>query len=192
MEKDYQITPDVVLVSGPLRGPWRDFNFLCLTVTFFLHRVGCPLWREDGSVICSAISHWLDSRRAHKHILLSHLKLSQPGGPGPRMYISQEKTGPVIPWVLGSLFVAFNDSQGYGGGILTRLHTGWGNLVKADASWYTASARTAKKTSLQQLFQSRVHTLRSDDSAAVSHLRSCCLATAVLSLFVSRSLPSKG
>jgi hypothetical protein len=29
-----------------------------------------------------------------------------------------------IPWALGSLFVASYDSQGYGGGILTRLHTG--------------------------------------------------------------------
>jgi hypothetical protein len=31
------------------------------------------------------------------HILLSHLRLLQPGGPGPRIYIPQEKGGPVIP-----------------------------------------------------------------------------------------------
>jgi hypothetical protein len=31
------------------------------------------------------------------HILLSHLRLPQPGGPGPRIYIPQEKGGPVIP-----------------------------------------------------------------------------------------------
>jgi hypothetical protein len=45
-----------------------------------------PLWRQDGSVICSAITHWLELRRSHKHILLSHLRLTQLGGPGPRIY----------------------------------------------------------------------------------------------------------
>jgi hypothetical protein len=29
----------------------------------------------------------------------------------------------LYPQAPGSLFVAFHDSQGYGGGILTRLHT---------------------------------------------------------------------
>jgi hypothetical protein len=31
------------------------------------------------------------------HILLSHLRLPQPGGPGSRIYIPQEQGGPVIP-----------------------------------------------------------------------------------------------
>jgi hypothetical protein len=37
------------------------------------------------------------SRRTHGHILLSHLRLPQPGEPGPRIYIPQEQGGPVIP-----------------------------------------------------------------------------------------------
>jgi hypothetical protein len=37
------------------------------------------------------------SRRTHGHILLSHLRLPQPGGPGPRIYIPQEQGSPVIP-----------------------------------------------------------------------------------------------
>jgi hypothetical protein len=41
--------------------------------------------------------HWLESRRAHNHILLSHLRLSQPGGLGFCIYIPQEQGGPVIP-----------------------------------------------------------------------------------------------
>jgi hypothetical protein len=45
--------------------------------------------------------------------------LAQPGGPGSRIYIPQEQGGPVIPLALGSSY----DSQGYCGGILTRLHT---------------------------------------------------------------------
>jgi hypothetical protein len=36
------------------------------------------------------------SRRTHGHILLSHLILPQPGGPGPRIYIPQETGGPVV------------------------------------------------------------------------------------------------
>jgi hypothetical protein len=48
-----------VLGSGPLWGPRLYFHFLCLTITFFLLHVGRPLWWEDGSVICHAITHWL-------------------------------------------------------------------------------------------------------------------------------------
>jgi hypothetical protein len=37
------------------------------------------------------------SRRTYGHILLSHLRLPQPGGPGPCIYIPQEQGGRVIP-----------------------------------------------------------------------------------------------
>jgi hypothetical protein len=56
-----------------------------------------PLWREDESAICSVIAQWSESLRTRNHILLSHLRLSQPGGPGSRIYIPQEQGGPVIP-----------------------------------------------------------------------------------------------
>jgi hypothetical protein len=46
---------------------------------------------------CSAITHWLDWRRTHNHILLSHLRLPQPGRPGPTSYIPQEQGCPNIP-----------------------------------------------------------------------------------------------
>jgi hypothetical protein len=36
-------------------------------------------------------------RRTHGHILLSHLRLPQLGGPSSRIYIPQEQGGPVIP-----------------------------------------------------------------------------------------------
>jgi hypothetical protein len=35
-----------------------------------------------------------------------------------------DRVAQLYPQVPGSLFVAFYDSQGYGGGILTRLHKG--------------------------------------------------------------------
>jgi hypothetical protein len=48
--------------------------------------VGRPLWREDGSAICSVITEWSESLRTRNHTLLSHLRFPQPGGPGSRIY----------------------------------------------------------------------------------------------------------
>jgi hypothetical protein len=68
-------------VSRPIRlgvGHPHDqiflFPFFCRTIALFLV-LGRPLWREDGSVICSAICQWSESRRTHNHTLLSHLRL---------------------------------------------------------------------------------------------------------------------
>jgi hypothetical protein len=52
------------------------------------------------------------SRRTHDHTLMSHLRLPQPGGPGPRIYIPQEQGCPVIPPGTGFPFIASYDSQG--------------------------------------------------------------------------------
>jgi hypothetical protein len=35
-----------------------------------------------------------------------------------------DRVAQLYPQAPGSLFIVFDDSQGYGGGILTRLHTG--------------------------------------------------------------------
>jgi hypothetical protein len=40
----------------------------------------------------------------------------------------QEQGSPITPQALDSLFIAYYDSQGYGGGIRTRLHTGFSIL----------------------------------------------------------------
>jgi hypothetical protein len=48
--------------------------------------------------IASAASLRSESHGTHEHILLSlFLRLPQPGGPGPCIYIPQEQGGPVIP-----------------------------------------------------------------------------------------------
>jgi hypothetical protein len=48
--------------------------------------------------LASAVPLGFGSRWAQDHILLSQfLRLPQPGGPGPRIYIPQEQGGPVIP-----------------------------------------------------------------------------------------------
>jgi hypothetical protein len=82
--------------------------------------VGRPLWREDGSAICSAITQWFQSRRTRNHTLLSHLRLYQPAGPGSLIYIPQN-VAQLYPRALSSLYLVSYDSQGYSGGILT-LH----------------------------------------------------------------------
>jgi hypothetical protein len=61
-----------------------------------LYLGGRLLWWEDWSAICSVITQWSESLRTRKHILLSHLRLPQPGGPCSRIYIPQEQGGPVI------------------------------------------------------------------------------------------------
>jgi hypothetical protein len=71
--------------------------------------------------IARAVTHRSKSRRTHDHILLSHMRLPQPGRAGPCIDITQEQGVPVYPRALGSLFVASYDSQGYCGGILTLL-----------------------------------------------------------------------
>jgi hypothetical protein len=50
------------------------FNFFWRTISL-LSVLGRPLWREDGSVICSAICQWPESRRTRNRTLLSHLRL---------------------------------------------------------------------------------------------------------------------
>jgi hypothetical protein len=47
--------------------------------------------------LARAVTLGSKSRRTHGHILLSHLRLPQPGGPGVRIYILQEQGGSVIP-----------------------------------------------------------------------------------------------
>jgi hypothetical protein len=64
------------------------------------------------------------SLRTCYRILLSHLSLPQPRGPGPLIFIPQEQGSLFYLRPLCSLFASSYDSQGYGGGTLTHLHTG--------------------------------------------------------------------
>jgi hypothetical protein len=61
--------------------------------------------------------------RRTQEILQSPLRLHEPGGPSPRIHIPGNRVAQLYPRTLGSFFVASCDSQGYGGGIVTRLHT---------------------------------------------------------------------
>jgi hypothetical protein len=50
------------------------FPFFCRKIALLLV-LGRLLWREDRSVICSAICQWSESRTTYNHTLLSHLRL---------------------------------------------------------------------------------------------------------------------
>jgi hypothetical protein len=83
-------------------------------------------------VLDSAVPLGSDSRGTQDHILLSQfLRPLQPGGPVPRIYTRWPSYTPGH-WVL--FCVQSHDTLGYGGGIVSRLHTGLllaGNTVRA-------------------------------------------------------------
>jgi hypothetical protein len=114
-----------VLVSGTHLGPVTNFFFqhgiffrqlwVCYFVVPSLTR-GRVYNLLLLLVLASAALLGSKFRRTQDHILLSQfLRLLQPGGPGPHIY---------IPRALGSLYVASYDSQGYGEDIQSNFHTG--------------------------------------------------------------------
>jgi hypothetical protein len=89
--------------KAPIWGLRPDLYY-CLTVAGFVD-LGRPLWREDGSFVYSCC--WPSPTQSFS-------------GPGPVGLVA-------ISYCLRfetSLFVACYDSQGHGGGIRPRLHTG--------------------------------------------------------------------
>jgi hypothetical protein len=64
-----------------------------------------------------------ESRTTRNHTLLSRLRLPQLGDQIPLFISSRNRVVQLYPLVLCFLYVAIYDSQGYGGGILTRFHT---------------------------------------------------------------------
>jgi hypothetical protein len=71
-----------VLLSTTLVGLATRYYFLsvgCCLKFCGLVTVGRPLWREDGSAICSAITRWSELLGTRNHTSLSHLRPPQPG-----------------------------------------------------------------------------------------------------------------
>jgi hypothetical protein len=75
--------------------------------------------------LASAVNLGSKSRRTHVHILLSQIRDSPNLESQVPVFISpRNRVAQLYPEALGSLFVAPYDSQGYGGGIRTRIHVG--------------------------------------------------------------------
>jgi hypothetical protein len=76
--------------------------------------------------LASAVILRSESRGTHEHILLSQIRDSPNlEGQVPVCISPRNRVARLYPQALGSLFVASYDSQGYGGGIRLRLHTGF-------------------------------------------------------------------
>jgi hypothetical protein len=115
---DRQSVSQFVLVSGDHLGSVTNFSFslkfplrqlrLCNFVAPSLTRGRvCKLLVQLLLGLARAVTLRSNSRRTHSHILLSHLRLPQPGGSDPRTYIPQEQGGPVIPPGTGFPFCRF-------------------------------------------------------------------------------------
>jgi hypothetical protein len=114
-----------VLVSSTHLGLTKDFYY-CQTVA------GLLMWdalSDDRKGLPFTIaasphqrSHFWD-RGTRDHILLSQIRDSRNlEGQVPVFISPRNRVARLYPQALGSLFVAFYDSQGYSGGIRTRLH----------------------------------------------------------------------
>jgi hypothetical protein len=78
-------------------GAYDQFLISCSKITFLSSLRRAPSLTR-GRVCNLHCSHSVVRvAQIHNLILLSHLRLPQPGGPGPRIYIPQEQGGPVIP-----------------------------------------------------------------------------------------------
>jgi hypothetical protein len=137
VEVEVEVTTDGQSASlswcrAPIWNLWPEFSFLSDNCVFL--DVKHPLWREGESVINSYNCFWDLPEQSLSGPSLAELTTQvpcllsdspQPGGPGSRIYIPLEQGGPVVCPDTWLLFVASYVSQGYGRGIITRLHTGY-------------------------------------------------------------------
>jgi hypothetical protein len=82
-------------MSAPLWGPWLDFKFFCLIITWFF--IWGALSDERTGLQFAVQSLSGPSRAGPIAIYYYHIRDSQSGGPGRIIYIPQEQNGPVIP-----------------------------------------------------------------------------------------------
>jgi hypothetical protein len=110
-------------------GPWPDFSLS------FLMSLSCGMPSlTRGRVsnfqlvlgLISTVFLVYVSRGTHQHIfIISILRLPQLAGPHSCTNSRRNKMAQLCPRELHSLSVAPYGSKGYGGGILTRVHTEW-------------------------------------------------------------------
>jgi hypothetical protein len=78
--------------------------------------------------LASAVILRSESSETHDHILLSQIRdFPNLEGQVPIFISPRNRVARLCPKALSSLFVASYDSQSYGGGIRSRLHTGSGH-----------------------------------------------------------------
>jgi hypothetical protein len=108
----------------------------------------------------------------------------QPGGPDPRIFIPQEKGGPVIAPGTAFPFLASYNSQGYGRGIQTRLHYSANCLQDNSSAWTTQKTRLL--SCCRGVFTAPLHS----NGRGVDHIENTVLI--LLRACTLWALPSKG
>jgi hypothetical protein len=92
-----------VLVVGCPLGPITSFYMFFSSDKYLLLHVGRPLWREDGSVFCSAHhSPVRVTKDPQPYVTVSFLRLTRPGGPSPRSHIPRNMVAQLNPRTRGS------------------------------------------------------------------------------------------
>jgi hypothetical protein len=127
---DLQFIDQSVSVSGSHLEPLTRFFVFCLTIAGFL------LWAPSltrGRVcnflvqlllgLARAVTLGTKSRRTQTIFYCLIWNSPNLEGQVPVFISSRNRVAQLYPRALGSLFVASHDSQGYGGGILTHLHS---------------------------------------------------------------------
>jgi hypothetical protein len=114
---------------APIWSPWPDFKFSVwrLRVSWcgapsLTRGWVCNLLVQSLLDLARAVTLGSMSRRTQPYFTVSF--------ESPRIYCPQEQGGPVTSLGTGFPFVASYDSQGYGGGILTCLHTRYGKKIQ--------------------------------------------------------------
>jgi hypothetical protein len=143
------------------------------------------------SVIYCTIAVTLRSKfcRTHGHILLSHLRLPQPGGPGSRIYILQKQGGPVIPLGTGvgvGVLLAADSQSTSASGYRASLWDPWPDftllfLLRLTITFFLLSKAPSLKTKRVcslQCDHSLVRLLTPNNHTLPSHLRLCSLFVA--------------
>jgi hypothetical protein len=115
------VSRPVCLGVGPTSGA-RDQ--ICISVEY-LRSSCCGAPSLTRGRVCNLLVQFFvslrsKSHRTHDHISLSHLRLPQLVVLRPCVYIPRNTVVQFYPRALGSLLISSYDSQGYGGGILTR------------------------------------------------------------------------
>jgi hypothetical protein len=132
---DWRFTANqFVLATSLLRLTTSNFSFqqntcgYCPYVTSSLTR-GWVCRLQLLLVLASAVILTSESRGTHDHILLSQIRDSPNlEGQIPVFISPRNRVAPLYPQAQGSLFVASNDSQRYGGGIRPCLHASCRNI----------------------------------------------------------------
>jgi hypothetical protein len=152
-----------ILLLSPYLGPKARCLLLSDGFGFFVV-VGPPLWWEDGSVVYSCC--WSSSAQSFSGlIILYSFRFETP--PVLVCISPKKRVAQFYPQTLNFVFVAFYESQKYGGGVRTRLHAGW----LLTGSCYNISAMLSRCRG-----NVSTESFRSNGHCTAASLHSCYLA----------------